>query len=228
MPYTHKKIGSKYVVYKKGKKVGETEGTKTALNKYLAALHIADNKSMKKESVNESHMPGHYECEDKVGTIYVVAKPTPGTPPHELVHTSDAFNMHQYNPAMVHGIYSDEAEANTVAEAVCNELYKQLKELEEKKHTVTEKIDKMVNRLQKEAARCMKEGDEEKAKSILEKITQLKEKGKMVEASKKPLEEISYEKSGLKNPKKADRDKNKDISKYEQTVGKAIEKSMKK
>ena len=24
MPYTHKKLGNKYVVYKKGKKVGET------------------------------------------------------------------------------------------------------------------------------------------------------------------------------------------------------------
>jgi len=42
MPYTYKKEGDKYVVYKKGsgKRVGATKGTKTALKKYLAALHI--------------------------------------------------------------------------------------------------------------------------------------------------------------------------------------------
>ena len=42
MPYTVKKQGSKYVVYKKdtGKRVGATAGNKEALRKYLAALHI--------------------------------------------------------------------------------------------------------------------------------------------------------------------------------------------
>lgn len=44
MPYTYKKTGDKYTVYKKstGKKVGSTKGTKKALNKYLAALHAAE------------------------------------------------------------------------------------------------------------------------------------------------------------------------------------------
>lgn len=42
MPYTYKKQGSKYCVYKKhgGKKVGCTAGTKTALKRYLNALHM--------------------------------------------------------------------------------------------------------------------------------------------------------------------------------------------
>ena len=42
MPYTYKKQGDKYAVYKKdtGKLVGKTKGTKAALRKYLAALHI--------------------------------------------------------------------------------------------------------------------------------------------------------------------------------------------
>ena len=42
MPYTYKKQDNKYCVYKKdsGEKVGCTAGTKTALKKYLAALHI--------------------------------------------------------------------------------------------------------------------------------------------------------------------------------------------
>lgn len=49
MPYTYKKQGDKFVVYKKrpdgsaGKKVGTTKGTKQALKKYLAALHIHEN-----------------------------------------------------------------------------------------------------------------------------------------------------------------------------------------
>lgn len=46
MPYLAKKQGDKYVVYKKkadgsaGERVGATDGTKEALHKYLAALHI--------------------------------------------------------------------------------------------------------------------------------------------------------------------------------------------
>lgn len=47
MPYTVKKQGDKYVVYKKdtGKRVGATAGNKEALRKYLAALHIHANES---------------------------------------------------------------------------------------------------------------------------------------------------------------------------------------
>jgi hypothetical protein len=46
MPYTYKKQGDKYVVYKKdtGKRVGATKGTKPALKKYLAALHMHEMK----------------------------------------------------------------------------------------------------------------------------------------------------------------------------------------
>lgn len=45
MPYKTRKVGSKYCVYKKdsGEKVGCTKGTKEALKKYLAALHIAED-----------------------------------------------------------------------------------------------------------------------------------------------------------------------------------------
>ena len=50
MPYTHKKVGDKYVVYKNGKKVGSTKGTKEALDKYLAALHIHADDKTEKES----------------------------------------------------------------------------------------------------------------------------------------------------------------------------------
>lgn len=48
MPYTYKKEGNKYVVYKKdsGKRVGSTSADKESLRKYLAALHIHANESI--------------------------------------------------------------------------------------------------------------------------------------------------------------------------------------
>lgn len=58
MPYTYKKQGSKYCVYKKhgGKKVGCTAGTKTALKRYLNALHMAESVDLEERviaAVNE-------------------------------------------------------------------------------------------------------------------------------------------------------------------------------
>lgn len=55
MPYTYKKQGDKYVVYKKdsGKRVGATKGTKEALKKYLAALHMHEIRSYIREQVAE-------------------------------------------------------------------------------------------------------------------------------------------------------------------------------
>ena len=52
MPYSVKKVGSQYCVYKKttGKKVGCTDGTKEALKKYLGALHSNENVSELKMS----------------------------------------------------------------------------------------------------------------------------------------------------------------------------------
>ena len=67
MPYTYKKEGDKYCVYKKdgGKKVGCTAGNKTALKKYMAALHMHEkikenmkpNKPIKLTSLLESENP---------------------------------------------------------------------------------------------------------------------------------------------------------------------------
>lgn len=67
MPYTYKKEGNKYCVYKKdgGKKVGCTAGNKTALKKYMAALHMHEkikenmkpNKPIKLTSLLESENP---------------------------------------------------------------------------------------------------------------------------------------------------------------------------
>jgi hypothetical protein len=57
MPYSYHKKGDQYIVTKKdtGKEVGRTKGTKEALNKYLAALHINanENKTMKKSELTK-------------------------------------------------------------------------------------------------------------------------------------------------------------------------------
>jgi len=51
MPYTVRKKGDKYVVYKKstGERVGATAGNKEALRKYMAALHINAKESVMRE-----------------------------------------------------------------------------------------------------------------------------------------------------------------------------------
>ena len=55
MPYTYKKEGDKYVVYKKtGKRVGATKGTKEALKKYLAALYMHEMKLKENMKTNKS------------------------------------------------------------------------------------------------------------------------------------------------------------------------------
>lgn len=58
MPYTHKKVGTQYCVYKKdtGEKVGCTDGNKEALRKYLAALHINAKESTEKEKSVLEHL----------------------------------------------------------------------------------------------------------------------------------------------------------------------------
>jgi len=209
MPYTHKKVGTKFVVYKKGKKVGETEGTKVALDKYLAALHIADKKTAKKESkelkesVMEMPMDGHPGCEDTVGQIYIVIKPGPEDSAENLVHPTHVFGMNQVDPSMVHGVYQDEKQANGMAETAVNALQEHLEEMEMKKNTVTEKIAERIKMLQQEINQHLEEASanpelEENhhmdAEAKMSEIKALRHKAKMVEASKKPIKDTEDKK----------------------------------
>ena len=63
MPYTYKKQGSKYCVYKKntGEKVGCTDGKKEALRKYLAALHIHEDQVQEEQVRNTKFAPSYIE-----------------------------------------------------------------------------------------------------------------------------------------------------------------------
>jgi hypothetical protein len=207
MPYTHKKVGSKFVVYKKGKKVGETEGTKTALNKYLAALHIADKKSAKKESIKES-VEEVNKVDEAMGYtdnvhFWMVQKPeSDGADPQELVYPGDEQGeqgmdpftfgkivMGGLKPSQVYGFYLSKDEALNAAHDIVVAVNEAAKALEEKKIAVTSKIEEAIKKLQKEVNRCMEEGLDEKAQMYLQKISELRSKSQMVEASKKPIEE---------------------------------------
>ncbi len=138
----------------------------------------------------EPQMPNHEHpgCEDTVGQIFVVLKPTPDTSPEDMVHPTHIFGMGQHDPMNIHGVYHDEDEANMVAEAACNEMYKHMKEVEDKKHAVTEKISKMIKELQKRVNSCMEGGLDEKAQQYIHKISELRHKHEIVETSKKPIE----------------------------------------
>ena len=141
--------------------------------------------------LKENHMMNqdHPGYEDKVGQICIVMKPSPESTPEDLVHTSDAFGMGQYDPSTIHGIYNDEREANLVAEAICSELQQHLAEIEKKKGEVTVKLEAAIAQLQKEVNRCMDEGADMKAQEVLQRIAELRNKHQMVEASKKPIED---------------------------------------
>ena len=216
MPYTHKKVGDKYIVYKAGKKVGETKGTKVALDKYLAALHINADKGAKKEtkkeakSLKESVMEGpmlgaeHPGCEDNVGAIYIVLKPSPETSHEDLVHQTHAFGMGQYDPAGIHGVYNNEDEANIVAENATKGLHKHLDEVEKKKDMVLGKLGGHMKRLEKEVSQHMKDAasrpDESEhhhqlAETKMAMMKSLRDKHKIVKASKK---EYPHQKKELK------------------------------
>ena len=166
------------------------------------AKHTPDMENLPQHVSEDDMMPEHWDhpgCEDKIGKIFVVLKPGPESSPADLVHQTHAFGVGQFDPQGVHGVYNEEDEANLVAEAACNELRKHLEEVEGKKDTVLEKIDKHIARLQREINNHMKEASElpegaDEAQALAERkmglIENLREKHKMVKAAKKQLPEI--------------------------------------
>jgi len=207
MPYTYKKQGDKYVVYKKsnGKKVGSTAGTKTALNKYLAALHIHEPKKESKKAIKEN-----MEYENKVGQLYVVQKPSAGCDMAGMVYEVDpitGIQPHGVDAQTVHGVYASMEEAQKVAEKLYDGHMTGMKKLEEKKGKVTEKLTKTITMLEKKQKSMMemakanpKEASMHRGKisEIQAKIQELMEKLEMVEKSKKPIEEKEEDKKSLK------------------------------
>jgi len=76
MPYSVKKQGSKYCVYKKenGEKVGCTNGNKEALRKYMAALHMHENnKTMKLADLVKENAQGANTMSDEQKKAFLEA-----------------------------------------------------------------------------------------------------------------------------------------------------------
>lgn len=183
-----------------------------AQQRYMYSQHPKIAKRWAQETPNMKNLPQHVEememkaehwdhpgCDDKIGKVFVVLKPNPESVPVDLVHQTHAFGVGQFDPQQVHGIYTDQNEANLVAEAACSKLRKHLGEVEKKKDTVISKIDKHIARLQKEINAHMKEATErpemsekhhELAERKMSTIRELRNKHKLVKGAKKQLPEI--------------------------------------
>jgi len=141
----------------------------------------------------------HPGCEDKIGKVFVVLKPSPESSPENLVHETHAFGIGQFEPNSVHGLYADKNEANLVAEAAQTDLHKHLRKVEKKKSQVLDEITKHINKLQKafnghmtEASEKPEEADmhHELAQRKMNVIKGLRDKHKAVKMTQKELPEI--------------------------------------
>ena len=141
----------------------------------------------------------HPGCDDKVGKMFVVLKPTPGTSHEDLVQETHCFGMGQFDPMAVHGVYGNVEEANLVAEAATAELHKHLAKIEKKKEHVMNEIERHIARLQKEINVHMKEatdapelseGHHGLAEKKMNMIKGLRDKHKAIKATKKEVPEI--------------------------------------
>jgi hypothetical protein len=160
---------------------------------------VSQNPSMDMPMMQQEPSWDHPGCDDKVGKIFVVLKPNPGTSHEDLVHQTHAFGMGQFDPTSVHGVYNDKEEANLVAEAATNDFHKHLAEIEKKKDHVMSEIEKHISRLQKEINNHMKEatdkpelseGHHELAERKMNVIKGLRDKHKAIKATKKEVPEI--------------------------------------
>lgn len=169
------------------------------------AQNTKKKKSLKEDMMPQQAMLGqepqmqswdHPGCDDKIGKIFVVLKPTPDSLAEDLVHETHAFGTGQFDPQGVHGVYTDQNEANLVAEAAVNELYKHLHKVEKKKDHVLSEIEKHIARLQKEINTHMKEatdkpelseGHHQLAERKMNIIKGLRDKHKAIKATKKEL-----------------------------------------
>ncbi len=117
----------------------------------------------------------------------------------------------------IYGFYYDKDEAMKVAEELIDEIYNEAKKLEEKKGEVTDKLQKRIDVLHKEAEHHMKmakkepenaEKHRELVKALMDTIKDLQGKHEAVEKSKKVLKE--REKTDDKKADKADKEDKKE------------------
>jgi len=166
--------------------------TKKELEKIASTKHKGLPKHVK-ESIKEGKME-EAETANNL-TFWVVERPkTPTDDPMGLYFETDPLGfvrqvMGGLRPEEILGFFTSEDEASTAAHDQVEAVMEAAKNLEEKKHMTTSKIEEAIKELQKEVNRCMEEGKDQRAQQVIQKIAELRSKHKMVEASKKPLEE---------------------------------------
>lgn len=172
--------------------------SKKELEKIASTKHKDKPKHVKKKKLKESLEEAPTSPVVDTVEFYVVERPkSPTENPLMLVHKADPFMfarqvMGGLRPEEVYGFYLDEDEAMSVAHDQVEAVMEAAKSLEEKKIQVTSKIEEVIKKMQKEINSCLEEGSDEsmlKAETMIEKIKELRMKGKVVEASKKQIEE---------------------------------------
>ena len=174
--------------------------SKAELEKIASTKHKGLPKHVK-ESIEETAMMDE-AMQGFTDNVYfwMVEKPEAnGANPLALVYPEDEQGMDPFTfakivmggltPNQVYGFYTSKDDALNAAHDVVVAVNEAAKALEAKKMDVSSKIEETIKKLQKEVNRCMDEGDDMGAQQKLERISQLREKYNMVEASKKPLED---------------------------------------
>lgn len=164
----------------------------------------------------EKETPKGAKLPKKIGeeiNFHVVTKPeSHETDPDTLVHPVNPWEFAmkcqngEVNEGNVAGFFAEEDPAMECAYGMVAELHKSASELEKKKQTVAEKLQKHIGKLHKEAEAAMREAKKDPgqadahrshSQALLEKIKGLEGKHKMVASSQrelKPLKEREVKK----------------------------------
>lgn len=145
------------------------------------------------------------QYDNQIGSTYAVKKADKNCTPDSMVFHFDpvmGVSSTGIHPDSIYGLYPDEKTAQTIAEKVYKEFEDGVKKLEEKKGTVTTKLQKAIDKLEKQRKDHMKmakdnpkEASTHKShvEAIEGKIKNLMDKLEKVEKSKKPIEEVEDE-----------------------------------
>lgn len=173
-------------VSKKAQKVAK-DIKPSAATDFASTKHKGLPTKVKKENVDGA-----------IDTLYMVRKPYSGCELTSLVHPIDplvGLSGSEVVPDHVHAVFSDQDQAQSVAEGLYEDHCKKMEELEEKKNTVADKITKAIEEFEKkrkehvDAAKADPKNasqHKEKIAHLATKIDDLMSKLEKVERSKKP------------------------------------------
>lgn len=158
--------------------------------KELSKMASKPKKTLKKESV-----------EGPITELFLVKMPMAGCAMDDMVHQIDplvGLGGMELAPDQVHGVYQNPETAQTIAEMLCKECMQRETMLEEKKEKTTEKIKRMIDKLEKQRkdhVNMVKEDPKNASKhrdhvaKLATKIDDLISKLEVIEKSKKQKEE---------------------------------------